>query len=280
VAEPKATETTKHTNDMKTWRRTDDAPLSCDSYVSWLTPSGPYHGTNSLDAYSTPFMIPRMSLRRALPVAILSVSLLASLRAAEEKEAPKNSMKDVLKARIAEDAKKTEAKKGASPSAPGTATTAPAATASTPTSASAQVSTPAAPAAATAPAPAKTAAQAEKEKATVLPKVEVKKGRITVLDQQLAKQEQDIARERKNLKASEVDVALNDMKVAQPLAIFGGESSQFRQRVASERVELMEAEKDILEAIARARTKEEKQELQKQLDQIRAFRRDLDKSLR
>ncbi|MES2695788.1 MAG: hypothetical protein V4773_20105 [Verrucomicrobiota bacterium] len=224
-----------------------------------------------------------MSLRRALPVAVLSVSLLVSLRAAEEKETPKSSMKDVLKARIAEDAKKTEATKGTSAPTPGAATLPPPSpTPVGPLAPTATATTLAKPASvpAAAPAPTKTAAQTEKEKATVLPKVEVKKGRITVLDQQLAKQELDIARERKNLKASEVDLALNDSKVAQPLAIFGGESSQFRQRVASERVELMEAEKDIIEAIARARTKEEKQELQKQLDQIRAFRRDLDKSLR
>lgn len=113
-----------------------------------------------------------------------------------------------------------------------------------------------------------------------MPKVEVKKGRITVLDQQLAKQEEDIARERKNLKTSEADLALNDSKVSKPLAIFGGESAQFRKRVASERVELMEAEKDIIEAIARAKTKAEKDELQKQLDEIRTFRRELDKTLR
>jgi hypothetical protein len=42
----------------------------------------------------------------------------------------------------------------------------------------------------------------------------------------------------------------------------------------------MEAEKDIIEAIARAKTKEEKNELQKQLNEIKAFRRDLEKSLR
>jgi hypothetical protein len=174
----------------------------------------------------------------------------------------------VLKARIAEDAKKAE--KNAAPKQ----------------AASTTGSSPASPSAATPPAspPATTAApsrqKAPKEPATVLPKVEVKKSRITVLDQQLAKQEADIARERKNLKASEVDLALNDAKVAQPLAIFGGESAQFRQRVASERVQLMEAEKDIIEAIARARTKDERAELQKQLDEIRAFRRELDKTLR
>ena len=78
----------------------------------------------------------------------------------------------------------------------------------------------------------------------------------------------------------EVDLALNDSKIAKPLSIFGGESAQFRQRVASERVELMESEKDLIEAIARAKTKQEKEELQKQLDELRKFRRELEKSLK
>jgi hypothetical protein len=42
----------------------------------------------------------------------------------------------------------------------------------------------------------------------------------------------------------------------------------------------MEVEKDLLQAIAVANTKAEKAELQKQLDQIRAVRRDLEKTLR
>jgi hypothetical protein len=185
----------------------------------------------------------------------------APLLSAEE--TPKTSMKDVLKARIAEDAKKADAKKPAPP------TNSPRAENTNPPADSAKGEVAAKPP----EAPAK-------ETPTVLPKVEVKKGRITELDQKLAKQEQDIARERKNLKASEVDSALNDAKIAKPLAIFGGDSSQFRQRVASERVELMEAERDILESMKRAKTKEEKQELQKQLDEIKAARRELDKSLR
>jgi len=213
-----------------------------------------------------------MRFPRALPLVILAASLpfpVSAADAPEAPEAPKTSMKNLLKARIAEDAKKAETK-----------------TAVPKQAAPATGSSPASPAAATTPAatPATTAAPSRKETsrepATVLPKVEVRKSRITVLDQQLAKQEEDIARERKNLKPSEVDLALNDAKIAQPLAIFGGESTQFRQRVASERVQLMEAEKDIIEAIARARTKEEKAELQKQLDEIRSFRRELDKTLR
>lgn len=213
-----------------------------------------------------------MKLIRALPLALFAASLpfpVSAAEAAEAPEAPKTSMKSVLKARIAEDAKKAEAKGAAPKQAAPTAVSSPAspATAATPASTPATAATP-------------SRKETAKEPATVLPKVEVKKSRITVLDQQLAKQEEDIARERKNLKPSEVDLALNDTKVAQPLAIFGGESAQFRQRVASERVQLMEAEKDIIEAIARARTKEERAELQKQLDEIRAFRRELDKTLR
>ncbi len=134
----------------------------------------------------------------------------------------------------------------------------------------------AAPAAAVAPAADGPAAAP----AVVLPPVEVRKGRITELDQQLARQDHAIAREKAALVASEPDKAMNDAKIARPLAIFGGESTQFRQHVASERVELMEAEKDLMEAIAHARTQAEKDELQKQLNELKAIRRELDRTLR
>ena len=159
-------------------------------------------------------------------------------RAAEEPEA-KPTPRELLRAKIAEDAKKKAATAPAKP-ATAAATTTPAAAPATPA----------------APSPSEAAkadaAKTAKEAATVLPKVEVRKERITVLDVEIAKQEEAIARERKNLKPSETDLALNDSKIAKPLAIFGGESAQFRKRVASERVELMEAEKDILEAMKRA----------------------------
>jgi hypothetical protein len=212
-----------------------------------------------------------------------SALLLASLLpAAEEETAPRQSMKEVLRARMAEDAQK-QAAPAAKASALAPVPTLPAATPPppAPTNPAASPDQPAAPSpAAAAAAKDAPAAKVGQQPATVLPKMEVRKSRITVLDQQLALQEEAIARERKNLKPSEVDLALNDEKVAKPLAIFGGESAQFRKRVASERVELMEVEKDLLQAIAQARTKKEKDELQSQLDQIRAVRRDLEKSLR
>jgi hypothetical protein len=203
---------------------------------------------------------------------VLTAAVATAMTAAEEAPAPKTSkMREVLRARMEEDAKKAPAPSAATPAKSdknGKAETPPVAQT--------------APTAPTAAQPGKDTAtkSVAQQPATVLPKVEVKKGRITELDQKLAKQEEDIAREKKNTQPSELDLALNDSKVAKPLSIFGGDSAQFRKRIASERVELMEAEKDIIEAIARAKTKKEKEDLQKQLDQLRAVRRELEKSLR
>ena len=136
------------------------------------------------------------------------------------------------------------------------------------------------------PAPAPVAVKEEpaakppEPPATVLPKVQVRNSRITELDLQLRQQQKEIAREAKNTKSSELDKALNDTAVAKALSIFGGESAEHRASIAKERVELMEAEGDLLEEIAHARTKEEKQELQKQLDELKALRRDLEKNMR
>lgn len=205
------------------------------------------------------------------------------LRAADDEKAPKPTAKELLRARMAEEAQKKNAAPAPKPSALAPTPTLPSATPPppAPTSPAAPTEKPAPPSvAATAAAKEAPSAQVGKEAVTLMPKVEVKKTRISVLDQQLAQQDELIARERKNLKSSEADLALNDEKVAKPLAIFGGDSAQFRKRVASERVELMEVEKDLLQAIAVANTKAEKAELQKQLDQIRAVRRDLEKTLR
>lgn len=209
-------------------------------------------------------MIPRIVL---LPV----VFAIAGAALAAEDTPPAPSPHDILRAQLAEQARnKAEGKptgpvqapvlpppEPAGDTSPLLAKPAPASTAST--------STPSA---------------AKSEPATVLPKIEVRKDRITKLDQQLARQDQDIAREKKNTKPSELDKALNDDKIAKPLAIFGGESTQYRKQVSSERVSLMEDEKDLIEAIAHAKTKEEKAELQKQLDFLRQERRELEQSLR
>jgi len=205
------------------------------------------------------------------------------LRAADEEPAPRPTAKELLRARMAEEAQKKNAAPAPKASALAPTPTLPSATPPppAPTSPAAPAEKPAAPTAeATAAAKEAPAAKVGTAAVTMMPKVEVKKTRISVLDQQLAQQEELIARERKNLKPSQADLALNDEKIAKPLAVFGGESAQFRKRVASERVELLEVEKDLLQAIAVSKTKAEKAELEKQLAEIRAVRRDLDKTLR
>ena len=206
----------------------------------------------------------KTALPRLLTCALILGVALPAARAADEPETKSHHMRDVLRAKLAEEAKKQ-------------ASAAPASPASTPVAAPAAEAKPADQPVTTAKKPVQ---KTSDQPATMLPRVEVKKGRITELDQQIAKQEQDIAREKKNTKPTETDLALNDLKVAKPLAIFGGESAQFRQRVSSERVELMEAEKDILEEMKLAKTKAEKDKLQHELDQLRAMRRDLEKALR
>lgn len=184
--------------------------------------------------------------------------------------------KDMLRARLAEESKIPPGKAGTPTAAPPITDTAKAVADGT------DKNPLLAPTAQPMPADTGTAtkAEAKKQPATVLPKVEVKKSRITVLDQQLAKQDELIAREKKNTKPSELDKALNDERIARPLSILGGESTQVRKQISSQRVSLMEDEKDLIEAIAQAKTKAEKEELQKQLDALRAERRELERAMR
>jgi hypothetical protein len=126
-----------------------------------------------------------------------------------------------------------------------------------------------------APAPAKAP-----EEITTLPSMEVRNSRITEIDLQIRKLEKDIARERKKMKSSDLDVSLNDAKTAKKFSLFGGKSTEQRESVAAERVQLMEAERDILEAMKLPKTKAELALLQKQIDDLRAVRRDLDLATR
>ncbi len=213
-------------------------------------------------------------MKAAPTLAVLLAALAPVLGRTAEEPAPKSSVRETLRARIAADARKAPTPAPAAPTAK-----------VEPTSAKTETALPAA--APTAP-PAETAASApaepDKTEPAMMPKVEVRKEKYSARDHKLAydllHQDQAIARERKNLTVSETDLALNDAKIAKPLAIFGGDSAQFRQRVAAERVELLEAEKDIIEQIAIAQKPEEKKNLQHQLDELRAMRRQLDTALR
>jgi len=209
---------------------------------------------------------------RSAPAVWLGVVLTAAVPAAEEAPARSN-MREALRARLTEEAKKPGATQP-----PGAA----AATTADPASET-KTAAPAALAPKTAAEKKERAAEVARTKAepaTVLPKVEVQKDRITELDRQVHEKDLEIAREKKNTQPSELDRALNDSKVSKFLSIFGGQSNQYRAGVAQERVRMLEDERALIEALARAKTKEERQLLQKELDDLKALRRELEKSLR
>lgn len=136
---------------------------------------------------------------------------------------------------------------------------------------------------ATAASPATTPADgavAAPEEVTTLPSMEVRNSRITELDLQIRKLEKDITRERKKMKSSDLDQSLNDAKAAKKFSLFGGKTTEQRESVAAERVSLMEAERDILEAMKQNKTRAELALLQKQIDDLRTVRRNLDTELR
>ena len=204
-----------------------------------------------------------------LRLTLLSVGLATTALAAEETTPPKPATEakpateEMIRARLLEHTKtKAAPPKPTAPPAPPLV---------------AKTDAPVSPAPVASPEkadPAKTRA----EPAEVLPKVQVNKSRITVLDHQLQEQDREIAHEKTHTKPTDLDKALNNPKIS--ISILGGESTKYRTTIASERVSLMESEKDIIEAIAHAKTKEEKAELQKELTEIKAMRRDLEKSVR
>lgn len=179
--------------------------------------------------------------------------------------ADRPTVKEELKALVQADVKSQGTKPAAAP--------APAALASTPGAATAELLATPVPSPTPSPAPASVAAAANQPTVT-MPTVEVNKSKITELNRELHEEDLQIAREAKATRSTEVDTALNNPKFSP--SILGGNSTQARQALASERVELMEFEKSLLEAIKQARTAQEKAELKEQLDGVRQMRRELD----
>jgi hypothetical protein len=206
--------------------------------------------------------------------------LLIGARLAADEPAKKQATEEEIKARLAEHARK-HAMKSAELPQKGTATDA--AAGATQNKSATGTGAPVNPkeASTTPPATNATAPQTPaQEPPSVLPKVEVKRDRITELDRQLEKQNAEITREKVNTKPTALDDTLNGGKVSKALAIFGGQSSDDRANMAKERVAMMEEERDLIEAISQAQSKEEKEELQKTLDSMRSMRRELEASLR
>ena len=200
----------------------------------------------------------------------LSFCVIGFAASAAEEAPKKQATKEEIQARLAEHARRK--------SAP---TPEPAPPKSAPPVTPAEKAAPAASTAATKAPPASPATPAPaQEPAAVLPRVDVRKDRVTELDRQLEKQNQEIAREKKNTKPTPLDETLNGPKVSKIFGIFGGQSSDDRSNIAKERVSMMEEEREMLEAISQATSQEEKRELQKTLDSMKAMRRELERALR
>lgn len=205
--------------------------------------------------------------------------LFIGARLTAEEPAKKQASEEEIKARLAEHARKHAMKSAEVPQkspaaspANGNSAAKPNTGTGAPVSPQTNAKAPANPPTATTPPP--------QEPASVLPKVEVKRDRITELDRQIGKQNAEIAREKVNTKPTALDETLNGPKTSKALAFLGGQSSDDRANIAKERVAMMEEERDLIEAIAQTESKEEKAELQKTLDAMRAMRRDLEASLR
>jgi hypothetical protein len=131
-----------------------------------------------------------------------------------------------------------------------------------------------------APAPARDGARpadpAAPQAVITLPTIQVTAGRIRELDKEITRLDKLIVREKKKVKSSGLDKTLNNSQLAHAAAIFGGNSSDHLSAVAAGRVALLETERGVLEAMKRPATVEDLAMLEKELDQLRTTRRNLD----
>jgi hypothetical protein len=120
----------------------------------------------------------------------------------------------------------------------------------------------------------------EADPAMMMPAYTVSSSRISELDIQIKKLDKTIAKLKKKIKPSELDETLNSDDAPKALLIFGGKTAGQRKSVAAERVNFLEAERDILEAMKHVRTKKDEAELMTQLNAFKTMSRQLDETLR
>ena len=109
-----------------------------------------------------------------------------------------------------------------------------------------------------------------------LPKIQVNAQRIKSIDKEIKRLDKMIAREKKNVKSTELDQALNNTSLSRAAAIFGGNSSEHMSAVAATRVALLENERDVMEAMKRPATLDELHMMEAEIEQLRLTRRNLD----
>lgn len=132
----------------------------------------------------------------------------------------------------------------------------------------------------TAPAAKQDSAQKAEGTTVQLPKFPVSASRLREIDITIRKLDKQITREKTLLEKTALDDTLNNEKISQAASIFGGKSSLQRESVAAVRVESMEKEKSLLETLRTPLTKEDRELIEKLIEDQRVYRRNLDDALR
>jgi hypothetical protein len=109
-----------------------------------------------------------------------------------------------------------------------------------------------------------------------LPKVEVTSARVKAIDAELKKIDKQIAREKRNLKSTNLDQTLTSDKASKAASIFGGNSASHMVAVAATRVNLLESERAMLERLKFPRTEQDQALIEKEIENLRETRRNLD----
>ena len=126
--------------------------------------------------------------------------------------------------------------------------------------------------------PAAQAAPNKDPEVLELPKIQVTAKRVKELDKEIKRLDKAIAREKNNLKATELDKVLNNSKLTEAAAVFGGNSAEYMQEVAATRIRYMEAERDLLSDMKEPQTLEYLAIIKDELEKVRTMRRDVEKA--
>ncbi len=124
--------------------------------------------------------------------------------------------------------------------------------------------------------PAAKDAAAKEADAIALPKIEVTATRIKELDREIKRLDKAIAREKRKVKATDLDKVLNNEKLTKAASVFGGNSASYLEEVAATRVNYMETERELLADMKEPKTVEELALLQDELERVRTAERELD----
>jgi len=110
----------------------------------------------------------------------------------------------------------------------------------------------------------------------VLPEFQVTGGRLRAIENKIKRVEKQIKREKKALARNPVNETINSDKLAQAAMVFGGNSASHLAALAAARIESLEKELSMLETLRTPLTAEQRTLLEKEIEEQRRYRRELD----